>query len=124
MPAEELKKKVDEETSRFLAVGKEVLADGMVDCHEAKRWLAWFAERKRDLSLLKREVNLEMRHIRNEAKLQLATMHDKSEKTTLRTQQTKHLYPYQQLLEQIERLLLEGEKVKPSLEKLLETDCE
>jgi hypothetical protein len=124
MLAEELKKKIDEETSRFLAVGKEVLADGKVDCDEAKRWLAWFAERKRNLSLLKREVNLEIRHLRNEGKIQLATTHDKSEKSALRTEQTKHLHPYQQMLEQIERLMLEGEKVKPSLEKLLETDCE
>lgn len=119
----ELRVKVDHQYERWIATGKQALSDGQVDCAEAKKWLDWYGQRKPELDLLKREINLEMRQIRNDFRVKIAQATVRGDKTKFRNAQTLELAPYAELLEKIERLAIEGEKLKPTLEQFIKKEC-
>lgn len=122
MSLTELSVKVDHQYDIWIKVSRQTLADGKVDCDEARRWLSWYKERKKELDLLKREIRLEMSSIRGTFKVKLAST-TLGHKTDVRNEQTLALAPYDDLLRKIERLLIEGDKLKPTLEHFLEKDC-
>lgn len=123
MPLDALKQRVDQQYSRWIKMAEHALADGQISCEEAREWLDWYAERKKELALLKKEIRLEIRDIRGKFKVKLADAAIWGKKTVLRNEQTKMLHPYEHLQNEVERLLLEGEKMKPILEKKLSQDC-
>jgi hypothetical protein len=120
----ELSVKVDHQYERWIAVSKQALADGQVDCGEAKNWLVWYDSRKKELDLLRREINLEMRGIRNGYRVKTAGAKVRGDKTRIRNEQNVELAPYTELLSKIERLMIEGERLQPTLETFIEKECE
>lgn len=69
MSIESLKQQIDAEYDLWIEKGERVMIDGKVTCAEAKEWVAWYKERKRQLLLLKKELNLHLRGIRSEYRL-------------------------------------------------------
>lgn len=122
MSIENLRQRVESEHARFVEVGKHVMADGNVSCEEAQKWLDWYKERKKVLALLKREANLEVRQLRDKHKV--ATLQAaKGNKSALRQELTLTIAPYNDALNKINKLLLEGDKLKPTLERLVKEEC-
>jgi hypothetical protein len=120
----ELTLKVDRQYELWIQVSKKTLADSDVDCEEARRWLGWYQDRKKDISLLKREIQLEMRGIRGDFKVKIASATIWGEKTKIRNEQTIALAPYEELMAKLERLLVEGDKLQPTLEQFVAKDCQ
>ncbi len=118
----ELTVKVDHQYQVWIQVSRKALADGKVDCDEARHWLTWYKGRKKDLDLLKREIRLDIGSIRGVFKVRLAST-ALGHKTDVRNEQTLALAPYEELLRKIERLSIEGERLKPTLERFVERDC-
>jgi hypothetical protein len=123
MSLTELSVKVDHQYQQWIKVSRNALADGRVDCVEAREWLTWYKGRKKDLDLLKREIRLEIGSIRGVFKVRLAST-ALGYKTDVRNEQTLALAPFEELLRKIERLSIEGERLKPTLEHFVEKDCE
>lgn len=119
----ELRIKVDHQYEHWIRVSKHVLEDGRVNCDEARAWLTWYRERKPELSLLKRETQLEVREIRNGYRVKVAGATVRGQKTRLREAQYLEIAPYEELLEKLDRLMIEGEKLKPTLEAFLKKEC-
>jgi hypothetical protein len=123
MSLSELSVRVDHQYQVWIKVSRHALADGHVDCAEAREWLTWYKGRKKDLDLLKREIRLEISGIRGVFKVRLAST-ELGHKTDVRNEQTLALAPFEDLLRKIERLSIEGERLKPTLERFIESDCE
>ncbi len=119
----ELTLKVDRQYELWIQVSKKTLADSDIDCDEARRWLGWYKDRKKDIGLLKREIQLEMRGIRSDFKVKIASVTIWGEKTKIRNEQTLALAPYDDLMAKLERLLVEGDKLQPTLEQFVAKDC-
>jgi hypothetical protein len=120
----ELRVKIDYQYERWIAVSKDALADGKIDCGEAQKWLAWYRQRKKELNLLKREINLEVRGIRTGFRVKIAEAETRGAKTRFRDEQTIEIAPYTELLGKLERLLIEGDRLKPTLETFIAKECE
>ncbi len=123
MSVESLKQQIDAEYDLWIEKGERVMIDGKVTCAEAKEWVAWYKERKRQLLLLKKELNLHLRGIRSEYRLKSSQAQTRKVKRALRQQRIQLIEPYEHLKQRVERLLLEGEKLRPSLEKQIEESC-
>lgn len=122
MALAELSVKVDHQYQQWIKVSRGALADGRVDCNEARHWLSWYKDRKKDLDLLKREIRLELGAIRSAYKVKIVST-PLGHKTDVRNEQTLAVAPFEELLRKIERLSIEGERLKPTLERFLEKDC-
>ncbi len=122
MSIEQLRQRVDAEQSRFIEVGKHVMADGAVSCEEARKWLDWYKDRKTALALLKREATLEIRQMRDKYKV-AALEAARGNKTALRKELTLTIAPYDEAVGKLNKLLLEGDKLKPTLERLVKDGC-
>ena len=123
MSLSELSVKVDHQYQMWIKVSRSALADGRVDCGEAREWLTWYKGRKKDLDLLKREIRLEINSIRGVFKVRIAST-ALGYKTDVRNEQTLALAPFEDLLRKLERLSIEGERLKPTLERFVEKECE
>lgn len=123
MSLSELSVKVDHQYQMWIKVSRHALADGRVDCAEAREWLKWHKDRKKELELLKREIRLEIGAIRGVFKVRIAST-PLGHKTDARNEQTLALAPFEDLLRKIERLSIEGDRLKPTLERYVESDCE
>jgi len=123
MSLSELSVKVDHQYQMWIKVSRHALADGRVDCAEALEWLKWHKDRKKELDLLKREIRLEIASIRGVFKVRIAST-PLGHKTDVRNEQTLALAPFEDLLRKIERLSIEGDRLKPTLERYVESDCE
>jgi hypothetical protein len=123
MSLSELSVQVDHQYQVWIKVSRHALADGRVDCGEARKWLTWYKERKKELDLLKREIRLEINSIRGVFKVRIAST-PLGYKTDVRNEQTLALAPFEDLLRKIERLSIEGERLKPTLERYVESECE
>ena len=123
MSLTELSVKVDHQYQMWIKVSRHALADGQVDCGEAREWLTWYRGRKKDVDLLKREIRLEISGIRGLFKVRLAST-PLGHKTDVRNEQTLALAPFEDLMRKMERLSIEGERLKPTLERFVESDCQ
>jgi hypothetical protein len=119
----ELRVKVDHQYEHWIRVSKRVLEDGKVNCDEARQWLTWYKDRRPELDLLKKETQLEVREIRNGYRVKIAGATVRGQKTRLREAQDVDIAPYEELLEKLDRLLIEGAKLKPTLETFLKKEC-
>lgn len=123
MSIESLKQQIDAEYDLWIEKGDSVLTDGKVTCADAKEWLAWYKARKRQLLLLKKELNLHLRGIRSEYRLKASQAPTRAMKKQLRQQRVQLIEPYEHLKQRVERLLLEGEKLYLTMEKQIEELC-
>jgi hypothetical protein len=123
MSLAELSVKVDHQYQVWIKVSRQALADGKVDCEEAQKWLTWYKGRKKEIDLLKREIRLELGSIRGAFKVRLAST-SLGHKTDVRNEQTLAVAPYEELMRKLERLSIEGERLKPTLERFIDNDCE
>jgi hypothetical protein len=123
MSLADLQTRVASHQKEFIRVGQHVMADGKVDCDEARRWLDWYAPRAEELRLLRQELTLEMRLIREGFNLRHAAANVRGQKAKIRAEQTLTLAPYQAALVTVQRMRLEGEKLSRILKKLLVKDC-